>query len=232
MNKIKFDYNLDKDAWSWVLIAKDKELWGLDWENEVAHIPTILLNKISESNHETAQDIVVSYIKDNPKTEYKNEIIKIQIPALQSAWEIIGNKYFKNLENLIQKPIYTEDFGCFFTSGFMCPYNEKGNWFMVSMWHSLPQQIATICHELMHLQFLHYYKKYLEDKGLSDNQIEDLKESLTFLLNEPEFKEIMLIEDNGYPEHEKLRDYLQNVWQKDKKFEKLLDQTIEKYIIG
>jgi len=61
-------------------------------------------------------------------------------------------------------------------------------------------------------------------KGLKNNQIEDLKESLTFLLNEPEFEEIILSEDTGYPEHIKLRKKLKSIWLKDKNFQNLIDE--------
>ena len=227
MVKLIFDYNSDKDAWSWVIIAKDKDLWGLDWKNEIAYIPADLLNKILKLNFNEAQSMVKKYITENPKSGPKNDIIKIQIIALQSAWKLIEEKYFKILAEITQKPIYTQNFTGYFTSGFMCPYNEKENWFMVSIWHSLPQQIATICHELMHLQFLHYYKNHLEKNRLSYKKIEDLKEALTFLLNEPEFKEIVLVEDIGYPKHKKFRDQLRKIWHEEKNFEKFLDKAIK-----
>jgi hypothetical protein len=108
----------------------------------------------------------------------------------------------------------------------MCPYNQKENWFMVSFWHSTPSSITTICHEIMHLQFLHYYQNYLKKKELKDNQIEDLKEALTFLLNEPEFEEIILSNDFGYPEHIQLRKKLRKIWRKDKNFKNLIDRAI------
>lgn len=226
MPKVKFDYNINKDSWSWVLIAKDKNLWGLDWKNEVAHIPEDLLNKILKYNFSKAQNIAEQYIEKNPESEFKNKIIKIQIKALDTAWKNIEKKYFKILEEVTQKTIFSENFTCFFTSGFMCPYDEKGNWFMVSMWHSLPNQVTTICHEIMHLQFLKYYKNYLKKKGLNNKQIEDLKESLSFLLDESEFKKIILVEDSGYPEHKKLREKLRKIWDKDKNFKSFLDKAI------
>ena len=66
-------------------------------------------------------------------------------------------------------------------------------------------------------------------KGLKNNQIEDLKEALTFLLNESEFEGIILSQDNGYPEHQKLRKKLKNIWSKDRNLQNLIDETI--YII-
>lgn len=226
MAKINFDYNINKDAWSWVLIAKDKDLWGLNWKNEVAHIPGELLAKILKSNFSSAIKITEGYIKNNPKRRYKELIIKEQINSLQKSWATVENKYFKILESITQEPIFSENFDCFWTTGFMCPYNQKENWFMVSFWHSTPFSITTICHEIMHLQFLNYYQKYLKRQGLKDDQIEDLKEALTFLLNESEFEEIILVNDYGYPEHKELRKKLRNIWLKDKNFKNLIDKSI------
>ena len=226
MPKVKFGYNLSKDAWSWVEIAKDKNLWGLDWKNEIAHIPEELLAKILKSSFLSAVKITEAYIKNSPQKAYKAEVIKNEIDALEKSWRPVEKKYFKILADIMQRPIFTENFGCFITSGFMCPYNENENWLMVSMWHSLPFSITTICHEVMHLHFLHYYKDYLAEKGLKNNQIEDLKEALTFLLNEPEFDKIVLSQDVGYPEHLKLRKQLRNIWMKNKDFQNLLDRAI------
>lgn len=226
MPKVKFNYNINKDAWSWVLIAKDKNLWGLDWENEIAHIPKELLAKILKSSFSSAVKITETYIKNNSQKIYRADVIKNEIQALEKTWGKVEKKYFKILADITQKPIFQGDFDCFITSGFMCPYNEKQDWFMVSMWHSLPFSITTICHEVMHLQFLHYYKAYLIKQGLKNNQIEDLKESLTFLLNEPEFSNIILSQDSGYPEHFKLRKQLRSIWSKNKDFQNLLGRAI------
>jgi len=166
------------------------------------------------------------FIKNNPKRKYKGLITKEEINSLQKSWDIVESKYFKILESITQKPIFSQNFSCFWTTGFMCPYNQKENWFMVSFWHSTPFSITTICHEIMHLQFLHYYQKYLKKKGLKDNQIEDLKEALTFLLNESGFEEIILVNDFGYPEHKELRKKLKSVWLKDKNFKNLVDKAV------
>ena len=226
MLKVKFNYNINKDAWSWVAIAKDKNLWGLDWRSQIAHIPKEILSKILKSNFSHAVKLTEEYINNNPKRKYKEILIKSEINSLEKSWGTIEKNYFKILADIMQKSIFSENFGCFLTTGFMCPYNQKENWFMVSLWHSLPFSITTICHEIMHFQFLHDYKDYLKKKGLKNNQIEDLKESLTFLLNESEFEEIILSEDAGYPEHIELRKKLKSIWSKDKNFQNLIDRAI------
>ncbi len=226
MTKVKFDYNLNKDAWSWVLIAKDKNMWGLNWREQIAQIPDELLEKIEKASFFRAQKIVEDYIKNNPKKDYKNKVMRFEMQALEKSWRLVEKKYFKALKLIMKKPIFKEKFSCYFTTGFVCPYNEKESWFMASMWHSTSFSITTICHEIMHLQFLHHYKDYVKRKGLENNQIEDLKESLTFLLNEPEFNKIILCQDPGYPEHKELRKKLKNIWSKNKDFQNLLDEAI------
>lgn len=226
MIKVNFDYNLKKDAWSWVLIAKDKDMWGLTWRDQIAQIPDKLLEKIKKVSFSCAQKIVEDYIAKDSKKEYKDKVMNIEMQALKKTWGTVEKKYFKILSAITRQPIFTGKFSCYFTTGLMCPYNEKESWFMVSMWHSIPFSITTICHELMHLQFLKYYKKYLKNKELKNNQIEELKEVLTFLLNEPEFEGIILSQDNGYPEHQELRKKLKNIWSKNKNFQNLIDEAI------
>jgi hypothetical protein len=233
MAKVKFGYNLKKDAWSWALIAKDKNTWGLNWRQQIAHIPDKLLEKIEKVDFSRAQKIVEDYIEKDPKKEYKNKVMYSEMQTLEKSWRIVEKKYFEILLRITRKPICRDKFSCYFTTGLMCPYNEKENWFMVSMWHSIPFSITTICHEILHLQFLHHYKDYLKKKGLKSNQIEDLKETLTFLLNEPEFGEIILSQDMGYPKHQKMRGKLRKIWRKEKNFQKFLDRSIKKiYSIG
>ncbi len=158
MIKVNFDYNLKKDAWSWVLIAKDKNIWGLNWHDQVAQIPNELLKKIEKVSFFRAQKIVESYIEKETKKDYKTKVLKFEMQALEKSWQIVEKKYFEILSTITGEPIFTKKFNCYFTTGFVCPYNEKENWFMVSIWHSIPFSITTICHELMHLQFLKYYK--------------------------------------------------------------------------
>ena len=224
--KVNFKYNLKKDAWSWVLIAKDKNLWGLNWKDQVAHIPEGLLKEILKSSRSGAQKKVERFLRAQPIRKYKQMVREKETEAIKAIWSGVEKTFFKKLSLLTQKPIFTNKFDCYFTTGLMCPYNEKENWFMVSMWASIPISITIICHEIMHLQFLHDYKKYLIKKGLKKEQIEDLKEAMTILLNGKEFEEIILCDDSGYPKHQKLRKKLQKIWAREKDFQKFLDEAI------
>jgi len=229
MPKVTFRYNIKKDAWSWVLIAKNKNqnTFGLNWREQVVHIPEGLLTKILKLDFSEAQDVTEKYLKINVKRKYREAVIKEELSALRNIWVKTEKSFFNTLSNITKQPIYIKKFECFMTTGFMCPYNQKENWFMASMWHSLPFSITVICHELLHLQFLHYYKNYLEKRGLNNEQIEDLKEALTFLLNEEEFEKIILVEDKGYPSHQKLRSRLKKIWRDDKIFDSFLEKAVK-----
>lgn len=227
MRKVSFHYDSKIDAWGWTVIAKSKDIWGLKSSKHLPIIPKELLGKIKKSSFSKSCGLLEKYISDDPLKKYKRLIIKEKILSLKKIWDSVEDKYFNVLSDITQKPIFTNNFRCYFTTGFMCPYSEKEDFFLVSMWQNLPESITTICHELMHLQFLHYYRNFLEKKGLNNNQIEDIKESLTFLLNEKEFSEIILCEDKGYPKHQKLRKNLQAMWRKRRNFGKLLEEVIK-----
>lgn len=55
--------------------------------------------------------------------------------------------------------------------------------------------------------------------------MDDLKEALTFILN-TDFNDLLLVEDKGYPAHQKLRKKLKKIWEKEKNFNKFLDKAI------
>jgi len=224
MPKVIFRYDLKKDAWAWVVFARRKsKIYGL--KNRLNFIPPELLKKIRGKKKKSAEKLVHDYLINNPKKKIRRIVIEKEKDVLRNIWRELENRFFKKLEKITQKPIFTSNFKCYFTTGFMCPYNEKENWFMVSMWHSIPMNITTICHEILHLQFLHYYKKYCQ-KFLSKKQTEDLKEALTFLLN-TDFNDLILSRDMGYPVHKKLRLKLEKTWKKEKNFKNFLDKAIE-----
>ena len=86
MTTVHFDYYLKKDAWSWVLIAKDRDIWDLNWRDQVAHIPDDLLEKIEAVSFSRAQKRVEHYIEEESKREYKRAVINFEMHALEQSW--------------------------------------------------------------------------------------------------------------------------------------------------
>ena len=227
-SKVTFSYDQHKDAWSWVLIAKDRCCWGMDWEPQVAHIPSDLLVEIQKNSETKAIELVENHLKNNRYQPFKQKIIESEIEALKISWQFVEKKYFEILESITNKSIYQKEFPALITTGFMCPYStdDSPSWFMISIWRSIPDSITTIAHEIFHLQYLHYWGIEVEKK-LGKEKSEDLKEALTFLLDEDEFDKIILCEDGGYPDHLELRKKLSKFWQSKKNFQELVDFGVD-----
>ena len=234
MNKVKFKYNLIKDAYNYARIilfsmplgaSKNLDLIPREVQEEVKRLyklyPVSHSKLIGESSHKIFKPII-SYLKN----KFKDKDINYRKKILEAEWRSIEKKYFQRLSKLLQKPIYQDDYTCYLTTLYTCPYSEKENWFMVSAFSLLPNQIYVICHEFMHLQFIHWYGKYCLKKGLTDRYFWHIKEVITFLLNEPEFSDVIAFQDKGYAIHQKLRGKLKKLWEKDKNFKNFLDEVI------
>ena len=79
----------------------------------------------------------------------------------------------------------------------------------------------------MHFMFHKYYDKVCEEKGLSPNQMWDVKEAFSVLLN-IEFNQFRFQSDGGknHPIHFKLREMIKKSWEKNHDFDKVLDDAI------
>jgi len=214
----KFLYDINKDAQNWVETIKNiKPSWGIDYNEETKMVPEKLKKQILRISKEEGQELVKNYFKTLFYFKFKEKIILSEAEAIEKVWHKKEKEYFKILENLTKRPFFSSAFTAYFTTMFICPYDEKQyKWFMLSMWHSLPFQLTTICHEIFHFQFLYYYSDFCRKQGLNKNQIEDIKEALTVLLNVKEFDDIILSQDGGYPNHQTLRKKILNTWQNNR----------------
>ena len=81
-------------------------------------------------------------------------------------------------------------------------------------------------HELLHFYTWHAFGKKLLDEGLSKLAYNDIKESLTELLN-LEFSDLMSgKQDTGYPQHQDMRTEIQNFWPVQKDISVLLQKLM------
>ena len=142
------------------------------------------------------------------------------------AWDLVGADFFKRLENITMRQVCSNKFTAHITTTPRCPYDYKTFLFMVYLFKSPLMVNSTIAHEIFHMQIIHSYKKLLPAKIHEVPWAWDLIESLTFLLNE-EFSDLLVVPDNGYPAHQKLRARLLKEWRKDKNFERFLPKAAE-----
>lgn len=240
MSKVSILYNKEKDAYNWVRIITKPAKYGIKKKNRLVLIPVKIQKEVKKlyknkslnneelsniKNHfPSAKNFVKSFLKENI---FLTKVVNEKKKKLEYFWRKKEYKYFKKLTRITKKPIYSGNFTCYLTTLNSCPYNEKGKWFMTPAFSDLSNQIYVICHELMHLQFLHWYRDNCKEKGLSENQIQDLKEAITFILNESEFDDIITYKDKGYPNHQKLRKKLKKIWIENNNFKVFLNKAIE-----
>jgi hypothetical protein len=215
MTKVIFKFNKEKDLYNyWDLSNCDKPSWAnFSLQEEVIKI---CKNKtFEECKNKLANHLLKLH---------KSKIIFINIKTVEKIWEEIENSFFKRMDKLM-KNIFSEEITAYLTTAGTCPYDPDEPSFMFSLFYSLPKNLQTCGHEIMHLYFHKFYWDKVE-KQIGKEKTADLKEALTVLLN-LEFKDLWFVEDRGYEQHKELREFISDEWKKGKNFEKLLEKCIE-----
>ena len=222
MPEITSTYDIDRDwinRWrganrftnsNWIkfMPLEDQEmvakLKGLD-EEEAKKIITPYLEKKYQLNKEKMDEAVVKM------TEYLNE---------QKA------ELFEAMEKLTRHPIDYALFTIYLTTLNRCPYGwQEGSIWMVDTKNPKFRKrnwTGIFAHELLHMQTHKYYENVEPMSKLTPKQFNDLKESLTFLLNH-EFEWIDMREDIWYENHQQIRKALEEYrLNSDKNFDDLI----------
>jgi hypothetical protein len=163
-------------------------------------------------------------IWNSMKGLYSLGIVEAFRDSVEKSWAGLNKQYFSRLERVTSREVYVQNFIAYATTIGRCPYCIKDNSFMFSIRRPLLQCLRTSGHELMHLQFSHYFLDEIVAQ-IGDTKTTDLNESLTVLLN-LEFRDLWLVEDQGYPTHQKLREFISEQWKKEKDFDVLLEKCI------
>lgn len=224
MSHVKISYSIEADAKNWLRIwNKSESTHGMPQQNIIDFIPNKLQLALRNKTEKKQLVLIKNHLKDQ-KTFVS--FLKIEAEALQTVWNRYEPVFFKALMKVTEKPLFATQISVQLTTASLSPYDEKGCWFMVSGYHSLGTQITSIGHELLHLQFIYWYKKLCLESGLSPVQFEDLKEALTVLLNEEAFDKIIVSPDRGYAKHSVLRGNIVKVWRKKLPFDEFLKKSI------
>lgn len=220
--KITFKFDKEKDLWNiWDTCNTKRLNYGKNWDNAVT--PNIL--KICKGKKLSAckKDLekIMGYI-------HGSNVPAIVANSMSLAWEKIAKEYFRELEKLMGSKFPTKNITAYLTTPNRCPYDPDSNppSFFVNIFWCIPSILETIGHELMHIQF--HKSKYWKicEKELGFQKTHDLKEALTILLNDKLF-DLWITPDRGYPNHQELRKYISKEWQKEKDFDKLINNSIK-----
>lgn len=209
--KLHFAYNIDKDIENFIK--------GTNATNSKK--PTKFQISFSEKygdNFETEK--VKAFIEEQDKVsgfDANKEIV-----AVEARWKNAEPIFIERVEKLFgisyPAPIIT----VYLTHNERCTYNIEQNYFFVRIDSEFSNN--TIMHELLHFYTWHTFGKKLLDEGLSKLAYNDIKESLTELLN-LEFSDLMNGKrDEGYPQHQEMRATIKESWLIERKIPPIIEK--------
>jgi len=152
------------------------------------------------------------------KKKILNEIKK----ETEGFWRKIEEEYFERLEKIHGQMFSHEIVTAVLSTARRFGYSTKDHWFALSIRENKYAAVDIVMHELMHFMFHRYFWKDCEKKGLAWQQVWNIKESFTVILN-LEFGDLMFGLDEGYPEHKKIRKAIEESWVKNRSFGKALE---------
>ncbi len=185
MNKLSIRYDLEKDIENFI---KGKNSIN-------SQITTKLQEKYESINDsDYSEDKVRLFLESNSR-DINFEQISIKI---KDQWNLIENEFLSRCEEIFDIRLESEVIG-YLSQNQKCTYNWRENYFFIYC-NSL-NPLKTIMHELLHF---YTHRKY-DSLGIDSKKFNDIKESLTVLLN-VDFSDLMNgEEDRGYDQHQQMR---------------------------
>lgn len=229
MNKINFYYRVDKDINNYVasVYRFTRLKHGREdvntWVTRFLFPEELRVIRQAVDNKEATK--VIRLLLTKLRKSNASVFLRMET-TLEQSWRENEGRFFEHLEHFFQQPLFFTRVTAYFTTLPICPYSLEKLWFMVSYRFSLEEQMRTICHELFHFMFLHYFKEYTLQTLKNKQHIEVLKEALTVFLN-TDFRDIISVPDRGYPQEKELRNYLFQQRQHEQNFLHLLDAGIQ-----
>jgi len=211
--KINFKYNKEKDIWCLLNYGR-----GSSNSNQSTKVYEKIIADIGNAVDERSVAAFIDrYLTENSISveNYREEY--------QNDWDSVSNLFSRKSEKIFGVGL-KDDIDAYLSINNRCPLNILENYFFVSV----PTVSArkTVMHELWHFYTWYKFGVEWQDK-LGKEKYNDIKESLTVLLN-VEFKDLLKdVEDKGYSQHQELRKQILYIWQKEKNIEKLWKKLVD-----
>ena len=124
-----------------------------------------------------------------------------KLKEISEAWRKIEDEVIDRMDKMFGIKLSPLPVA-YLSSNSRCTYSTLGNHFFVKMTGGDTNR--NIAHELLHFYTWHAFSKELEKNGVSKEKYNDIKESVTEVLN-TDFSDLLREVDIGYPQHHNLR---------------------------
>ncbi len=213
--EILFKYDLDKDAVNFINGTKSKN------NSKPTKLQQLYIDEHGP-NYDKA--VVLDFIKSyTTKNELDLNTIKNQ---LEKDWRKIEQPFFDRIEKIFKISYPTNQITAYLTTNGRCTYNIEDSYFFVYFASKSPNSI--IMHELFHFYTWQVFHKNFIADGFTEGKYNDVKESLTELLN-IEFLDLMDgAHDDGYSQHSEIRKEIGKQWHETKDLQKIVAELASK----
>jgi hypothetical protein len=204
-----FKYDKKIDNWSQKMIKNIGKIWG---------------NKILKK-----------------KNNIKSIVFRFLIKYLNGYLNKYGKTIITRFNVLTVLSDKVNDFSYYINSATVSVHNALDLYISISSHHSFIRYPTVIIHEISHIYFYNYInsKKFLKFNNIlktsdliSKKERNELKEIITVILNR-EFKDIIDVSDEGYPNHKNIREKIFKLWEKKRpNFDEWMMEVIKIYKMG
>jgi hypothetical protein len=223
--KLNFKYDIDKDLSNYDnnFLNHKYPSYGREKLNIGSLVPVINRTDFGKDDFDK-----LGFIKENLESFYKKNksYFDDQLKFVESEWQKRGDEYQKRLEKYFNVKI-DFDATCYLTTLGIAPYNVDQKYFYSIMTWSPARQITSIAHEYMHLVFRSNFDKYLTEKGMTQQDILEINEALTVLINFEFFDLFIVPDQNNKPTAQDLRVKTMELWEEQKPFKEILEAVIQ-----
>jgi hypothetical protein len=210
--KLLFSEDIDRDMRNWQ-DSFNRESYGIQWKEFLP--PSMTVEEVLGDN------FLRNYLE---KEFYKSGQVSDFRKWLEE--HVVADQIEEDLIVLMQKPFLSKEIAVQITTFRRSPYNVLGNsFFLTRRTYKREISVGMIYHELMHFLFHWHYWDQCKKAGLSEQEIDNFKESLTILLN-PILEKRGLPLDVGYPGHEALRKRWAALYAENSDFPIFLEKAI------
>ncbi len=214
MTNLEFKYDLDKDV--------DNFIAGTRARNNA--LPTKLQQSYIDKHGPNYTENMVRKFLESFISQTGLDTTK-SLESINQNWRKIEKPFIARMEQIFNISYPASKITTYLTTNQRCTYNIQDNYFFVYFASKFTNGI--IMHELFHFYTWHAFHDELTEVGVDENQYNDLKESLTELLN-IEFVDLMEgAHDQGYPQHTNMRKTVRETWNETKNIKKVVASCLK-----
>lgn len=199
MTRLTFSYDLERDV--------ENFLKGIRSQNNPK--PTNLQQAYIDKNGAVYTEETVHAFLQTHNQEFGFDA-PASVQKVEQEWRGIETIFFERIEKIFCIAYPISEIAVHLSTNGRSTYNIDGGYFFVYTGANSTNRI--IMHELFHFYTQQAFRAKLEHLGVESHRYNDVKESLTELLN-IEFSDLMNgVRDEGYPQHKEMRQTIHDSW--------------------